>query len=292
MSSSKSAGGVIVSVPHFGCRKYVRRAVLSVLSQTYPNVQVAVVNDGDPEPPWSELDDIQDPRLIRFELPTNHGPYFVTDCLLGATEAEYLLIQDADDWSEPDRVEKLFALMHLRGRGAANSGHYVDAVDPTGSPSIEDLTYRFERPITDKFSDRTRHHGLYRTSVLREVGGYYGGFRAEYDRFIGNMLHLIGELDYTTEPLYHRSSRPGSLTQSSETGHGSAYRNETHLKLKAMYLEVLAVHRKGGDQLTELIRRVSERHVEAADRRYLTECSNAMRPHLKDSTPGVVRLFA
>jgi glycosyltransferase involved in cell wall biosynthesis len=285
-----SRGTVIVSVPQHGCKGYVRRAVLSVLAQTYRDLRVVVVNDGDGDSPWGELVDLSDPRLIRCELPQSHGPYFITEAVLGAGSSEYLLIQDADDWSEPDRISTLFDLLDSTGRGAANSGHYVDTVDPSGSPREEDLTDRFTRPIGTDFIDRTRHHGLYKTGLLRSVGGYFGGFRVEYDRFIGNMLHLIGELDYTPRPLYHRSRRPGSLTLSSSTGHGSAYRADVHAKLEAMYLAVLAESHRGNADLRGFIRQVSQWHVQSSDRRYLAECSLRIGSRLARPSVDVLQL--
>lgn len=67
---------ITVSMPFYGTHKYVRQAVDSVLAQTYKNLKLVVVNDGDPEPPWKLLEDIDDPRLVRFDSGINRGPYF------------------------------------------------------------------------------------------------------------------------------------------------------------------------------------------------------------------------
>src|SRR5437588_10894426 len=64
---------VTACIPYFQTRRYIRRAVESLLKQTYHNLTVVVVNDGDPEPPWRELADINDRRLVRVSLPYNFG---------------------------------------------------------------------------------------------------------------------------------------------------------------------------------------------------------------------------
>src|ERR1700692_1505713 len=108
MANSLPAHGrdrrIVACIPYYDCRRYVRRAVLSLLSQTHSNITVVVVNDGDPKSPWSELADIRDPRLVRFDMTANHGPYFASAVVLNATTAPYFLVQDADDWSTPDRA--------------------------------------------------------------------------------------------------------------------------------------------------------------------------------------------
>src|SRR5208282_5726799 len=81
----------------------------SLLTQTHRSLTVVVINDGDLDPPWARLAHIWDPRLVRFNLNANHGPYFATAVALNATSASFLLIQDADDWSSPNRVEVLLS---------------------------------------------------------------------------------------------------------------------------------------------------------------------------------------
>ncbi len=58
---------VAVSIPFYRCRALLRRAVVSILNQTYTNLILVVVNDGD-QPPWEVLDDIKDSRPFKFDL--------------------------------------------------------------------------------------------------------------------------------------------------------------------------------------------------------------------------------
>src|SRR4051794_19059853 len=103
---------VIVCVPYFNCQNYIRKAVESLLAQTYKDLIIVVINDGDFETsPWPTLSDINDSRLVRFDIEENRGPYFATQIVLNATTAPYLIIQDADDWSELNRVEVLMQYM-------------------------------------------------------------------------------------------------------------------------------------------------------------------------------------
>src|SRR5579859_5430453 len=98
---------VTACIPTYRCTRYLRDAVLSLLNQTYPFLRVVVINDGDPNPPWAALADITDPRLLRFDLKENRGPYFALAVALEATPDPFFLIQDADDVSAPNRAYSL-----------------------------------------------------------------------------------------------------------------------------------------------------------------------------------------
>lgn len=98
---------ITVSIPYFKARGYIRRAVNSILAQPHRRLRVVVVNDGDRVGPWRELADIADPRLVRFDHPENRNRYFADAVVLAATPDDWFATQDADDWSEPDRLERL-----------------------------------------------------------------------------------------------------------------------------------------------------------------------------------------
>src|SRR5450631_1770137 len=108
---------ILACIPYFNCKRYVRRAVDSLLTQTHRELTVLVVNDGD-----------RDPRLVRYSSNANHGPYFTLAAALDATTAPYLLIQDADDWSDPRRAALLLEMLQREGTDLAVSAQpqYVE----------------------------------------------------------------------------------------------------------------------------------------------------------------------
>ena len=183
---------VTVSIPYFQCKPFIRRAVESILSQTYSHLTLIVVNDGDPDSPWEELSDVDDPRLIRFDLAVNRGPYFVNDVILRATPDPYLMVQDADDWSDPERISLLLEIIredHAVAAFSAENRHFL--------PGKKITARQFERfpglaqPLTYQYEFRANNHGLFMAEALRNVGGYYGGFRIAYDRLLINFLLIL-----------------------------------------------------------------------------------------------------
>jgi len=295
---------VVVCLPYYRCQAYIHKAVETLLAQTYRNITVVVLNDADIiTPPWAELSDITDPRLVRFDLKQNRGPYFATQLLLSATDAPYLLIQDADDWSHPQRIQKLVEALDRDNADFAisaqsliqehpdNTGEVINVrwlEESNGRPRFNDRNRKFKlsTKLTRRFVYRSAHHGLFRTKVLRDIGGYYGGFRTSYDTILTNFIMMVGKISHIPEPLYYRLVRPASLTQSFETGHKSPQRKQTLKKLDKIYGNTYQLYKsylKGhitGNNLIKSIRAISEMYISEEDREAISLESKMLRQHL------------
>jgi glycosyltransferase involved in cell wall biosynthesis len=282
---------VIACIPYYNCINYIRRAVESLLAQTYHNLTVVVVNDADQiTPPWPVLADIKDPRLVRFDLTQNKGPYFATQVVLTATSASYLLIQDSDDWSHPMRVAHLLSRLQKDKADLAisaqpqfyecadgsnrvvgvrwlKSGDHAANVVPAGDAD----KFRIDTKLTSQYKYRSPHHGLFRVEALRNIGGYYGGFRFNYDVLITNLILMIGTITHVAEPLYHRLIRPTSLTQSTDTGIRSIQRRLIAAKTSELYkisykcyLDFLDARMTGGE-MTSMIKDTCRSYITQDD---------------------------
>ena len=233
---------VTVSIPYYRCPQGLRRAVESVLEQTHRELTVVVVNDGD-DPPWQLLEDMDDPRLVRFDLDANYGRYFADAVTLEAAQSPYFLVHDADDWSESDRLAKLLDTLHTSGATGVISAMQVHELVRQRVPIAVQRYAQLNRPMTETLEHRGTHQGVFRTRSLRAVGGYYGGFRIGYDTLLINFLLMAGRIVYLDQPLYHRMLRPDSLTSAPETGLNSQARQETARSLKALLVRCL-VHQR------------------------------------------------
>ena len=264
---------ISVSIPYYRCSAYILRAVESVLAQTYENLVVVVLNDGDTDPPWKVLGHINDPRLVRFDLNANRGRYFADAVVLAATPDAYFLVQDADDWSEPERVASLFRRLREEHASAAVSAIRRHRLRMRG-PAIlqEETSQRLHEPLTSRLRDPAHHSGLYRVDRLQAIGGYYGGFRLGYDTLLLNLLLMTGRIAYADQLLYNRTIRPDSLTSAPETGCRSRTRAEVRRRLQDLYSSAFELHRRylacemDCDALAEQLRAVVGQNVSPEER--------------------------
>lgn len=245
---------VTVSCAFYRCQDFVRDAVRSVLAQSMSNLQIVVVNDGDPVGPWGALADIDDPRLVRFNLEQNRGPYFAHEVVRRVARSPYFAVQDADDMSKPHRLDRLLVAIETTGCVAAASqlaGNYN-----------EKSHKRERRQLGKAHTHRYCHAGLQRTETLELIGGYYGGYRIGWDTLVMNTLAIIGEtvphhggepIAFIDHPLYWIRRRDDSLTRSPLTGKGSPERERIGAILERKWARIFA--RRGKPDLLNAVRR-------------------------------------
>jgi len=286
--SDLSGCRVTVSIPYYGCRPHIRRSVESILGQTHSNLLAVVVNDGDEDPPWNELAHIDDPRLIRFDLPQNRGRYFADAVVLNATPDAYFLIQDADDWSEPERITVLLSrLREDEADGVVSSLYEHHRDNGRTMPVRQERFGGLNRPLTERLQHRASHTGLFRSASLRRIGGYYGGFRIGYDTHLVSLLLMVGRISYVDRPLYHRLVRPDSLTGSRATGLRSPARNRVRRQLQEIYEEAYRHYTRhsrgeiGKEALCGFIRQICSQHVPESARTELMALAEELRVELR-----------
>lgn len=282
---STSLPRVTVSIPFHGAPQLLRRAVDSILQQTYTHLRVIVVNDGD-APPWRWLADINDPRLTCFGLPVNRGRYFADAVVLNATDDPFFLIQDADDWSEPRRLEKLLRLLRAEHAVGAVSNQYHHTLAAHLAVRVHNIVSDLHQPLDSSFRHRAYHIGLFRTDALRAIGGYYHGFPVGSDTLLVNFLLMVGRIAGVSEPLYHRLARPDSLTHAPATGMSSRLRREVTDHLRQMYAVAFDAYTRylageiEQERLCERLCEVSQQHVTPEMTRALAVESQRLRDQL------------
>jgi glycosyltransferase involved in cell wall biosynthesis len=234
-SPNTAVSHVTVSIPHRGPGDLLRAAVDSILGQTHRHLTCVVVFDGD-RTGAKAIDDIDDPRLVRHVLAKNHGRYFADQVVLEATASEYFLVQDSDDWSEPTRIERLLAELGRTGADVCVSD-VVHHDRRSGHEETSRHTWtHLNDPIGPRLFHRAGHQGLYRTAILRSIGGWYAGHRIAFDTSVLNLVLMAGgRVVLLPEPLYHRNIRNGSLSMSPSTGWNTPERRRVIGELRTLH---------------------------------------------------------
>jgi glycosyltransferase involved in cell wall biosynthesis/protein-L-isoaspartate O-methyltransferase len=246
---------VTLSLPYHRAGDTIVGAVESVLSQTHRDLRLVVVNDGDPHLPWPLLEHVDDERLVRFDLDANRGRCFADAVVLAATDSPWFGVQDADDWSEPERVARYLVALRERHAEFAVGAQWLHA---EGRVSVE-TNDRVLEPLSERMRHIGHHCGLAGTDVLRSFGGIHPGYRFGYDTLLVNLLRMAARVAEGGEPLHHRRRHGGSLTSSPETGIGSPARLAAQRRLSALYQRARRCHQDylaGEIDRAELRRRI------------------------------------
>ncbi|MEG4985859.1 glycosyltransferase [Microcoleus sp. BR0-C5] len=98
---------VSVIIPTYNCERYILKAVESVLSQSYENWEIIVVDDGSTDNTSQVLAPYLD--LIQYIYQDNQGAALARNRACKLARGEFLAFLDADDFFLPEKLEKQVA---------------------------------------------------------------------------------------------------------------------------------------------------------------------------------------
>src|SRR5690349_6283092 len=129
---------VSVVIPCFGQSHFLGEAIESVLSQTYPHLEVLVVDDSSPDNASQVAGRYPGVRCLRCE---NRGMAGARNFGIRNTGGDFLVFLDADDRLRPDAIRAGVAALGEHPEAAAVSGHFRRIAQ--AGAAIE----TFERPV-------------------------------------------------------------------------------------------------------------------------------------------------
>lgn len=111
--NEKSNALVSVIMPAYNCEDFIDDSILSVLNQTYKNVELLVVDDQSTDGTAEHIQQFaqQDPRVKFIQLAKNSGAAVARNTAIEQAEGRYLAFLDSDDLWEPKKLEKQIAFM-------------------------------------------------------------------------------------------------------------------------------------------------------------------------------------
>jgi len=92
----------------YNCDKFIGRSVESILEQTFSNFEYVIVNDGSTDKTSEILKNLvsKDSRIKLIEFDRNYERVKSLNTALHIATGDYIAIQDADDISLPQRLQK------------------------------------------------------------------------------------------------------------------------------------------------------------------------------------------
>jgi glycosyl transferase family 2 len=171
-SAEEFAELVSVVIPCFGQSHFVGEAIESVLAQTYPHVEVLVVDDSSPDNASQVAARYPGVRCLRCE---NRGMAGARNFGIRNTSGDFLVFLDSDDRLLPTAIETGVKLLREHGEAAAASGRFRRiAQDGTPIETFEQPIVRREhyaRQLTENWAGFPPR-SIYRRAVFEHVKGF------------------------------------------------------------------------------------------------------------------------
>lgn len=96
---------VSILMPVYNTAPYLREAIDSMLSQTFTDFELIVLNDCSPDNAEEILDTYNDPRIVRYKGAKNVGLSNVLNIGIEMARGKYIARMDSDDISLPNRLQ-------------------------------------------------------------------------------------------------------------------------------------------------------------------------------------------
>lgn len=225
MSKNNSSPLVSVVIPVYKVEKYLRRCVDSVLSQTYSNIEVILVDDGSPDicgdicEQYAESD-----RRVKVIHRQNGGLSAARNTGIDASKGNFLFFIDSDDAVAGDSIEYFMSTIQKDHSDIAiGSFQLVDermALHPISSKEKHDeksIIMNSEQVLTDSLYElNSTFHAwgkLYKKELFNDVrypeGELYEDVGTTYKLYL-----QAAKISVCLDKKYYYTVRKGSITHS------------------------------------------------------------------------------
>ena len=182
---------VSVIIPLYNKARYIKRAVQSVLNQTFENFELIIVDDGSTDESLEIVRGITDDRL-RVIQQANAGPGAARNRGMDESSGEFLAFLDADDEWTPHFLERTVLVLKEQPECAMviprrffNRDDPQEPVRHAKANGLKDGAWRMPPSIGAlamewAIGDCNLSHLLHRTEILRRYGGCYEQNRCMY----------------------------------------------------------------------------------------------------------------
>lgn len=96
---------ISVIVTNYNHAQYIEQAVKSIEEQTYPNLEMIIVDDCSTDDSELKLKGFEGSGHKVIRLPENRGKWFALNTAIGQAKGKLITLQDADDASTSDRLD-------------------------------------------------------------------------------------------------------------------------------------------------------------------------------------------
>lgn len=222
---------ISVIVPVYRAEAFLRKCTESILSQTFADLELLLVEDGSPDKSGALCDAIagEDPRVRVFHK-ENGGVSSARNLGMEQAQGKYIAFADADDWLPPDALALMHAAMVKNGADTVGGSHNRVEVDGRSEPEPGAMpagTYGPEEiraGILDRLlGERMGKPGevlngfiwrfLFSKDIIRENHLTFTGAYLEDELFLLEYFCHAKRLAMIDEPVYYYLQNPVSVTR-------------------------------------------------------------------------------
>lgn len=239
---------VSVIIPCYNVSVYLEQAISSILKQSFSNLEVWIIDDASSDDTLQKIKNIKDDRIKVVAFSENTLKVGAVNEVLQKVNGAFIAFQDADDWSEPNRIALQLEEFQKDSKLGICFTNYKNVKTNIYLPGKISLT---DSELKNEFLNYTykREAGISATNcptmmISREAllltkgySPYFAGRVAEDIQWIYRILKSFNGITID-KPLYNYRIREGSFTQIQTTGIKPKYAYSWQLLSKIIYKDV------------------------------------------------------
>lgn len=212
---------ISVIIPVYNVEKYVSKCITSVISQTYTNLEILLIDDGSTDGSGTICDSyIQKDKRVKVIHKENGGLSSARNCGLAHATGEYIAFIDSDDYVKPNFIETLHKRLVTDNSDIAVCN--FDRTDENGNIISEfSLITPSEKKVLNQkeFWESFHDHSavnivawnkLYKKTIFDSVR-YFEGHIHEDVFIIPEIIERTEKISFVVESLYCYLKRSDSI---------------------------------------------------------------------------------
>ncbi len=168
---------ITVYITNYNYGKYIKKAINSVLNQTFENYELIIIDDGSKDRSVKIIKEFQNKKNIKIIFQKNKGLVVSNNLALRLSKAKYIMRLDSDDWLDPHALEIMSNILERDKKISLIFPDYYE-VDKNGKILRQVRRHNFKKV---KLLDQPAHGActMIRRENLIDIGGYDEEFNCQ-----------------------------------------------------------------------------------------------------------------
>ncbi|MBQ6210565.1 MAG: glycosyltransferase [Prevotella sp.] len=210
---------ISIVIPVYNVEKLLRKCLDSILSQTFTDYELIIVDDGSADQSGKICDEYKekDQRIVSVIHQENQGSSAARNAGLSLAKGKYLSFIDADDWVEPQYLQSMLDCAEREHADLVISSFIRESTDYPALYNRNEPKDLSKRAVVLGYFTNL-HAGLWNKLVLRELfvknGIAFPQYNYYEDMVVSTKITIAASnIVYSDTPLYHYVVHDSSMTQ-------------------------------------------------------------------------------
>lgn len=213
-NSNETLPLITIGVSAYNRKNYLPQSLDSLLNQTYPNIEIIVVDDGSTDG-TAELMRSRYPQ-VKYVYQENAGDAAAKNHAAELASGEYIVFNDSDDLFYPDAVERLYNALDPADKNSCSYGTY-QTIDANGNemPTKRKLAVYPSGDITKELCKHIIINNcgtLIPRKMFFEAGPLNPALRVSYDWALFLEMSTKSKFHAVQEPVFLRRRHGSNIS--------------------------------------------------------------------------------